>query len=172
MVGTLFLMIFYLHNSWTNWNCTCLQQSNMYLSISWNFLQFWFRCIFTPPPQGKVGKIFFHRFIHFMKFSCNFGLGVFFTPPPLPTHPLAKQWKKNFHGFIHFMKFPTILVQVYFLLPPPPGQTVKKNFPHGFIHFMKFLAYDDYACRYVGIWDQLVSFNSLWFLFHHEHADW
>ena len=141
---------------------------SMDLSISWNFLQFWFRCISPPPP----------------------------TPHP-PTHPLAKQWKKNFfHGFIHFMKFPAILVQVYFLPHPPTHQPNRENkifsmdlsiswnflqfwfrcvfypppphpthppvkqwedfFFHGFIHFMKFLAYMTIACRYVEIWDQLV----------------
>ena len=86
MVGTLFLMIFFLHNSWTNWNCTCLQQSNMYLSISWIFLQFWFRCIFYPPPPthplAKQWKKIFSWIYPFHAISCNFGLGVFLPPPP------------------------------------------------------------------------------------------
>ena len=105
MVGTLFLMIFYLHNSWTNWNCTYLQQSNMDLSTSWNFLQFWFRCIFYPtPPHPPTGQTVKKKLL----------LLLFFF----------------FNGFFHFMKFPAILVQVYFLPHPPhppTGQTVKKK---------------------------------------------
>ena len=44
----------------------------MDLSISWNFLQFWFRCIFNPPPTPthwpNSEKKFLDGFIHFMKF--------------------------------------------------------------------------------------------------------
>ena len=56
------------------------------LSISWYFLQFWFRCILTPPPppppppNSEKKFFFFFSWIYpFHEISCNFGSGVFFS---------------------------------------------------------------------------------------------
>ena len=75
MVGTLFLKIFFLHNSW--------DKLKMYMfateqHVFIHFMNF---------PVILVQVYFYPT-----------------TPHPTP-HPLAKQWKKKFHGFIHFMKF-------------------------------------------------------------------
>ena len=73
-------------------------------SISWNFLHFQLKCIFTPAPhpsnphQPNRGKFFFNGFIHFMKFPA-FLVEVHFLPlppntNPPPPPPSAKQRKK------------------------------------------------------------------------------
>ena len=83
---------------------------SMDLSISWNFLQFWFRCISPPPPHPPpthpptgqtVKKKFFSWIYPFHEISCNFGSGVFFTPSPPPTSQTVKTkffpWIYPFH---------------------------------------------------------------------------
>ena len=134
MVGT-FLMIFYLHNSWTNWNCTCLQQSNMYLFISWIFLQFWFRCISPPPPHppAKQWKKLFSWIYPFHEISCNFG--CIFYPLPPPTHQPNRGEKFFFMDLSILWNFLQFGSGVFFTPRP----------------------------RYVGIWDQLV-FNIFFIL--------
>ena len=105
------------------------------LSISWNFLHFWFSCDFShmppPPPQTLMRKFSKSKW--------------------------AKQWKKIFFsGFINFMKFPAFLVQLWFFTHAPTttsnfdekifqvqmGQTVKKiilvdlSISWNFLHFL------------------------------------
>ena len=101
----------------------------MDLSISWNFLQFWFKCILPPPPSfPQLAKQWKNFFIYFYFFN----------------------------GFIHFMKFPAILVQVHFLPPPLPiDQTMEKILVDLSISW-NFPLMMTIACRHVGIWDQLV----------------
>ena len=109
----------------------------MDLSISCNFLQFWFRCIFYPPhpPTSQTVKkkiFFFHGFIHFLQFWFR----CIFTPPPPP--PPWPNSEKNFSWIYPFHEISCNFASGEFLPPPP-------NFFHVFIHFMKFLAYDDYC---------------------------
>ena len=127
------------------------------LSISWNFLYFWFRWDFWPPPPPP--QTLTNNFLS----PCIFGSGVIFEPT-LPTttsnfdkkiskSQLAKQFKKNIlvdlyisWNFLHFW----FRCHFWYPHPPPPPQTLTKKFYKSrsakqwknyfswFIHIMKF----------------------------------
>ena len=111
------------------------------LSISWNFLHFWFKCTFYPPPPptplAKQWKYFLWIY-QFHEISCNFSLSAFSTPPPHTPTPLAKQWKNLFSWIYPFHEISCNFGSSVLFTPPlhPShrlGQTVKKIFSW-FIH--------------------------------------
>ena len=127
------------------------------LSISWNFLHFWFSCDFShtlppPPPQTLMRKFYKSKwakqwkkiilvdlsiswnFLHFW-FSCDFS----HTLPPPPPQTLmrkfykskwAKQWKKI---ILVDLSISWNFLHFWFScdfshMPPPPPQTLMRKF--------------------------------------------